>query len=443
MLSAYFDAFSGVSGDMTIGAFLDLGLPLGILEEGLAPLGLEGYRLETGIRVRSGITACKFTVLVDGDDEHRHHPHPGGHGGAHAHATEPHSAPGNRTRRAPHAHRAYADIRALLAGAQLRPGVRDRAQRIFRALAVAEGRIHGVPPDEVGFHEVGAIDAIVDVVGAAIGFEHFGVQEVFVSPLPLGSGFARSQHGVIPVPPPATIELLRGFPVRPEDGAIELVTPTGAAILAALATPGPPPVLRPSAIGYGAGDRELADRPNLLRLILGERAAAPSRLEPRRSAQPGSLPLEDQMVVLEANIDDMNPELYEAAIEALFAGGARDVTLSPLMMKKGRPGTLLQVICSPEDRDRLGCLVLAETSTIGVRSYPVSRLTLPRARRTVHTEYGAIAIKDVTLPDGSVRSTPEYDDCRRAARERGAAPWRVYLAAQLAAHAEPTKGEGD
>jgi uncharacterized protein (TIGR00299 family) protein len=302
---------------------------------------------------------------------------------------------------------------------------------VFRVLADAEGRIHGTPADDVAFHEVGAIDAIVDVVGAALCLEHFAVDELLVSPLPLGSGFARARHGVIPVPAPATIELLTGFAVRPEDGATELVTPTGAAIVAALATPGHAGDIVPRAVGYGAGDRELADRPNLLRVILGERAATTGR------AAATTHLMHQEMIVLETNVDDMNPQFFEAAVDALFAAGARDVTLAPLLMKKGRPGTLLQVIAAPEQREVLAAVMLRETTSIGVRSHAVERLVLPRMEGSVQTRFGTVRIKVVTLPDGTRRASPEYDDCRRAARAHGVPVADVFAAAQSAVLIEP------
>ncbi len=435
MTLAYLDAFSGISGDMTIGAFLDLGMPIALLEAGLAPLGVDGFRLETSARVRSGIHATKFTVVLGEEEpqpfardahaardaDHAARPHATHHHGAHQHE---HAAHG------PHRH--YRDIRALLERAALPARVRERAQRVFRALAVAEGKIHGVAPDEVAFHEVGAVDAIVDVVGTALCLEHFGVDELLVSPLPLGSGFARSQHGVIPVPPPATMELLRGFPVRLEDGTCELVTPTGAAIVAALARPAGATEIVPRAVGYGAGERELADRPNLLRVILGEPASPP----PGAAALDASTLLHDEMVVLEANVDDMNPELYDAAVDALFRAGARDVTLAPLAMKKGRPGTLLQVIAPPDLRARIAAVMLRETTTIGVRSHAVQRLLLPREETSVATAWGAVRVKVVTLPDGARRATPEYDDCKRVATAHDVPAGRVYAAAQAAALVE-------
>lgn len=399
MRIAYFDAFSGVSGDMTIGAFLDLGMPLSVLEEGLAPLGLEGVRLELGHRVRSGIRATKFSVYAPELEEEHHHDEHGHHHHHHHH----------------HAHRSYRDIRELLAKSSLTPSVRERAEKIFHALAVAEARIHAMPVDDVGFHEVGAIDAIVDIVGASICLEHFGVERVHASPLPMGSGMTRSQHGVIPVPAPATVEILRGFPTRLEDGAAELVTPTGAAIVAALATPGAPPTLAPIGTGWGAGDKEMPDRPNLLRVILADSVENLSASAPAAGAD-----LEhDEMIVLEANVDDMNPELFEAATEALFEAGARDVSLSPMTMKNGRPATLIRVIGEPDSREALGRLLLRETSTIGVRTYPVSRMMLPRQMRTVQTRFGAITVKVVQVPGAGDRISPEYRDCHQAAREHG------------------------
>ncbi len=433
MRIAYFDAFSGISGDMTIGAFLDLGMPLSVLEEGLAPLELEGVTLEVGHRIRSGIRATKFTVHGPGIDEHPEghghaHEHPEGHGHAHEHPEgHGHAHPEGRGHAhehpAGHGHRPYREIRELLDQSRLRDGVRERAQRVFRALAIAEARIHACPVDDVGFHEVGALDAIVDIVGAAICLEHFCVDRIHVCPLPLGSGMTRSQHGVIPVPAPATVEILRGFATRLEDGTAELVTPTGAAIVAALARPERPPAFAPLGSGYGAGARELPDRPNLLRVILGEPLAHVAR----PASDAGVAGLEhDEMVVLEANVDDMNPEFFEPVMDALFAAGARDVSLSPLTMKRGRPGTLVRAIVAPDQAERLSLVLLRESSTIGVRRHPVSRVLLPRRTRTVSTRFGAIDVKVVSLPDGAERTTPEYADCRRAAREHDVPVAEVY-----------------
>jgi uncharacterized protein (TIGR00299 family) protein len=440
---AYFDTFSGISGDMTIGAFLDLGVPLSVLEEGLAPLGLDEVTLDVGFRIRSGIRATKFGVTVATASGHDHDHGPADHDHGHDHPHADHDHPHKDAHGHPHdhghhgdarghphdhghhgggaGHRPYREIRDLLARSGLRPGVRARAEKVFHALAIAEARIHAMSVEDVEFHEVGSADALVDIVGTALCLDHLGIERIYASPLPLGSGRTRSQHGVIPVPAPATVELLRGFPSRMEDGAAELVTPTGAAIIAALAEPGRPPTLSPIASGWGAGERELADRPNLLRIILAEVADPP----PAPAHGGGDLE-HDEMIVLEANVDDMNPEWFEPASEALFEAGARDVSLSPLVMKKGRPGTLLRVIASPDEESRLTQTILRETSTIGVRSHRVVRAILPRRSVTVPTRYGNIPVKVVALPGGGERRTPEYADCRRAARTHGVPISRVY-----------------
>src|SRR5215470_7266616 len=376
----FFDTFAGISGDMTVGALLALGVELERIRTELAVLPLTGYALRAGDKVVHGIRACKFDVDVDPDP--------------HGHA---------------HAHRAYADIRAMLAGSALAPRVRDLAAAIFARLAEAEGRVHGVAPEAVTFHEVGAVDSIVDVVGTAIGLAALEVDEVYVSALPLGSGTTQSQHGVIPVPAPATVELLRGFPVRIGDGTSELVTPTGAAIVAALARAGAAlPPLAIEAVGYGAGTRTLSDRPNLLRAVLGHAATALGG---------------DELVELATNIDDSSPELYEHVMEQLFAAGARDVWLTSAQMKKNRPGTVLHVLGEASARDALAAVVLRETSAIGLRFHSVQRFILPRAQQTVGTEYGAVRVKIAHAPDGTLN----------IARERGVALKVVYQAAIAAA----------
>ena len=272
-MRAYFDTFSGISGDMTVGALLDLGLPFGELQATIAALGVTGCELAVGHRDHGAIHAVKFDVRLT----------------------------------APQPERPFATIRAMLENSALAAPVRDRALAAFAALAEAEGVIHGVPPEAVHFHEVGGVDAIVDVVGAALGVETLGITAIDVGPLPLGSGVVDSAHGRLPVPAPATVELLRGFAVRPGDGAGEMVTPTGAAILRGFgAVSGAPSALTPTRVGYGAGTRTLADRPNVLRIVLGENASVV------RGAS-------DTMVVLETNIDDMNPELYEHVMARLFA----------------------------------------------------------------------------------------------------------------------------
>jgi hypothetical protein len=279
--------------------------------------------------------------------------------------------------------------------------------------------VHGVPVDAVTFHEVGAIDSIVDIVGTAIGLVALGVEHVYCSTLPLGSGTVRSQHGVIPVPGPATMELLRGFPARIGDGTGEVVTPTGAAIVAALATPGEAaPPMRVEAIGYGAGTRTLPDRPNVLRLLLGQ-AAAPLRA--------------DALVELAATIDDASPELYAHALDAVFAAGARDAWLVPAQMKKQRPGVVLHALADATARAAVAAAILRETTAIGLRWHDVERIVLPRREVSVQTAYGPVRVKIADAPDGTPNVAPEYEDCRRIARERGVALKLVYQAAIAAA----------
>ena len=390
MTVAYFDAFSGISGDMTVGALLSLGLPLDHLREQLALVNLSGYDIRSSKRVVQGIEAIKFDVDVEATHV--------GHGKAHGHRT-------------------FRDIRVLIDESRLDPPIRDTALRIFTRLAEAEGRVHGVAADTVTFHEVGAVDSIVDIVSTAVGVVHFGVERAHVSALPTGSGTVHSQHGPLPVPPPATADLLKGFSVRLGEGAGELVTPTGAAIVATLADPQPPPPLRLTAVGYGAGTRQLEDRPNLLRILLGEIEHALDR---------------DSMVVIETNIDDTNPEIYDFVFERLFAAGARDVSLTPIQMKKTRPAVLLRVIGEAADRDRLAGVILTETSAIGVRTYPVDRLKLRREVVAVTTEYGKVPVKVSHGPGGHPNVAPEYDACALIAREKNVPIKLVYQAAVAA-----------
>lgn len=399
----HLDAFSGISGDMTVGALLDLGADPDHLRERLACLPVHGYALRASRKLVGGIDAVKFDVEEGVTTESEAKPdarHPA-------------------VVASPHHHRSHREIREMIASSKLADEEKEKTLAIFARLADAEAKVHGTTPDEAHFHEVGAIDSIVDIAGTAVALTQLGVERITVSALPLGSGFVRSRHGTIPVPGPATLELLRGFPVRPGDGNGELVTPTGAAILAALATPADPaPPMVIERIGYGAGTKTFADRPNLLRALLGRPATGLGR---------------DEMVLIETNIDDANPEVFDYVMERLFAAGARDVWMAPIQMKKNRPGTLLGALCDPAQRDALACIVLAETTAIGVRFTPVERLTLPREVITVETEYGPVSVKIATAPDGSRRPAPEYEACRAIARERGVALRAVFEAAVLAA----------
>ena len=318
-----------------------------------------------------------------------------------------------------HGHRSFRAVRSMIEQSGLPATVREKAIAIFARLAAAEGKVHGKAPDEVTFHEVGAIDSIIDIVGAAWAVERLGIDELLVPPLPLGSGIIHAQHGPIPVPAPATVELLRGFETRLGDGEGELVTPTGAAIVAALGRPvsGPVPLVI-DRIGYGAGDRELVDRPNLLRVVVGVVARAGRT---------------DSLVVLEANVDDLNPEIWEWVMERLFAEGARDVFLVSTHMKKNRPGILVSVLADPERRDALTAVLFSETSTLGVRVQPVARLSMEREQRTVETRYGSVSVKIGLGANGERNVAPEYDDCRRLAAESGAPLKQIYQEAVRAA----------
>jgi len=400
---AYLDTFSGISGDMTVGALLHLGLPIERLHDAIAALGLDGVEVWADRIERSSIVATKFYVRVHGehpDQPHHHHDH--------------------------HGHRSWVAIRDLLAASALEPAVRDRALAIFTKLAEAEAAVHGVPVERVAFHEVGALDAIVDVVGAALGFTHLGIDAVYSAPLPIGRGLVHAAHGPLPVPGPAVLALLAGWPVLPGDGDGELVTPTGAAIVAALASPGAAPPFRLDAAGYGAGDRTLTDRPNLLRIMVGEPLPATAT---------------DEVVVLEATIDDASPQIFDYVLDRLLAAGARDAFLEPVVMKKSRPGVTLRVLCDPVDRDRLAAIVFAETSTIGLRWSSARRLVLPREEHRVDTPWGSVRVKLAHAPDGTVNVSPEFEDCRALALARQVplkAVQQAALAAALAAGVSPS-----
>ncbi len=368
MKTAYLDAFSGLSGDMIAGAILDCGVEIAELKRALDSMPIRGYRIAARRKIVSGISATKFDVEVLEPQRERH----------------------------------LGEIRAMIDAGDLHDSVKLDANAIFGVLADAEAKIHHTSAEEVRFHEVGAVDSIVDVVASAWGFNQLGVDRILVSPLPMGSGFVRSAHGVIPAPAPATAELMAGFAVRLGDGSSEMVTPTGAAVVKALARPAPVPcAFEIEKVGYGAGTKEFSDRPNVLRVMIGqERQAFAS----------------DEMVEIAANIDDLNPQIYEHLAERLFSAGARDVTITPTFMKKGRPGVTLALIAEAALRERLAGVLFAESSTIGIRFHPVARLKLNREIVKLATRWGEIRVK-VSGPDGGTPVTlaPEYEDCRRAA----------------------------
>ncbi len=380
MKIAYLDCFSGISGDMTLGALLALGFTEAALREGLAGLPIGGYNIEVSAQKHQGIMATGVKVVVE---EHKQ----------------------------PHRH--FSEIRKILSDSSLPQRVRRLAEEIFLRIAQAEASVHGVPVDKVHFHEVGAVDSLVDIIGVALGLDALGIEECFVSSLPLGSGFVRCQHGLLPVPAPATVEILKGMRVKEHPAEMELVTPTGAAIAAVLAGSDHRtlPPLRIHNVGYGAGSRQ-EDYPNLLRILVGEKVRAYD---------------EDKVLVLECQIDDMQPELYPYLMEKLLQAGALDVCFIPMQMKKGRAGILIQVLVEPEERLRIAEIIFMETTTLGIRASRADRIKLNRRPGQIKTPFGPIAIKIVDGPclqGEEVR--PEFEACKQVALEKDVPLRQVY-----------------
>jgi uncharacterized protein (TIGR00299 family) protein len=367
MKLAYGELIGGISGDMFVAALVDLGLPLGKLKSELKKIPTLKFELKDSKKLVHSIRATQFHVICPAND----------------------------------APRSWQQIRELIGRSKLAAEVKDTGLRIFTKLAQAEAKIHGVAVDKVHFHEVGATDSIVDIMAAAIGIRQLGIDTLQFSRIPLGHGVTRSQHGPLPVPGPATLELLKGLPIIGVEVEGETVTPTGAAIIRTLGESfGAQPSMTIEKIGYGTGEKEFPNRPNLFRLIVGE-------TDPRLK--------HEEMLVLETNIDDMNPQYFDHVMDRLFAAGARDVFLAPVQMKKNRLATLLTVICEPTRREQLAAIILQETTSIGVRYYPVNRLILKRETKKIATRFGAVTVKIVEQPDGTQRAAPEYDDLKRIA----------------------------
>lgn len=390
MKIAYLDCFSGISGDMTLGALVDAGLEFKLLQHDLAGLALDEYELYEEKVVKQGITGTKVNVLsLEG-----------------------------------HVHRHLGDIRDIIHRSSLPDEVKERSIQVFVRLAEAEAKVHGTTVDQVHFHEVGAVDAIVDIVGSVIGFWRLGIEKVYASSVHTGTGFVKAAHGVMPVPAPATLELLRGVPVYAQDVRQELVTPTGAAILTTYCQDfGPMPEFKVERVGYGAGEKNL-EIPNMLRLTLGELVS-----KDRNPAH--DLIREDEIRVgsaltLEANIDDMNPEFYEHLFEKLLKAGAMDVYLQNIQMKKNRPATMLTVQIHPNKLEEIRALIFKETTSIGMRVYPITKYMLPYEIRTVDTEYGAARVKFASFEGNVCTWSPEYEDCRKLARESGLSLKTIY-----------------
>ncbi|MGA2076029.1 MAG: nickel pincer cofactor biosynthesis protein LarC [Terriglobia bacterium] len=389
MKQAYLDCFSGISGDMFVGALLDVGLPLEQLVAELKTIPLGLYEFKRTRALRGHLVGTRVEIRVPGKQ------------------------PSRKLR----------DIETLIRDSALSAGVKEQTLKVFGRLAEAEGKLHNMPPEQVHFHEVGAVDAILDIVGTCIGLELLDISHLTCSPLNVGSGCVQAAHGSLPVPAPASLELLKDIPIYSSGVDGELVTPTGAALISSIATGfGPIPPMRVERIGYGAGAREIPGHPNLARLLLGE-STEPVRV---REGAPG-----DEVVsVIEANVDDMSPQLYGFFIDLALAAGALDVTCTPIQMKKDRPGILLSVLCTPEKSDALAQMLFEQTTTIGVRIYEARRKILERELVNIQTPYGAVKVK-VAKRDGKVLNVaPEYEDCQRLATEKCVPLKQVMIAAQ-------------
>ena len=378
MRITYGDLIGGVSGDMFVAALLDLGLPLTKLNAELKKIPTLRFKLQKSYKTIHGIRATQFHVICPPKEPDR----------------------------------SWKQIRRMITRSGLHPEVKEIGLRIFTRLTEAEGKIHGVAPDEVHFHEIGATDSIIDIMAAAIGCHELKSEQFYFSPVPLGRGLTTSRHGILPVPAPATLELLKGIPVQGIEVRSETVTPTGAAIVKTMGKSfGDQPSMIVEKIGYGTGQKEFSERPNLFRLVIGSTDGTRNQ---------------EEMMVLETNIDDMNPEFYDHVLDRLFAAGARDVFLSPIQMKKNRPATLLRVIADLSKQEQLANILFHETSTIGVRYYPVRRIILTRTAQTVKTRFGAVRVKVVQQPDGTKRASPEYDDLKRIASAKKISLQRIH-----------------
>ncbi|MGB7846467.1 MAG: nickel pincer cofactor biosynthesis protein LarC [Candidatus Acidiferrum sp.] len=373
MKAAYFDCFSGISGDMTLGALVDAGCPLDALRSGLQDLQVPGWEISAGKVWKNGMAATHVRVKTEDTQTHR----------------------------------SLSTILGILEKSKLDDNVKQRAAAIFTKLGEAEAAVHNLPLEKIHFHEVGAVDAIVDIVGSCVGFGELGFEKFVCSPLNVGGGTAKMAHGILPVPAPATARLLIGKPTYSSGVQKELVTPTGAAIVATLCDVfGPQPAMKVSAIGYGAGTTDLETQPNVLRIMVGE--ASDKVIDSHGGT----------IRVLEANLDDMNPQIFGYLLDRALVAGALDVFATPIQMKKSRPGTLVTILCKPEDESKFQEMLFAETTTLGVRSHLVDRRALPREFVKVLTRFGEVRLK-ISRSEGRVqRASPEFDDCRKLAEEK-------------------------
>lgn len=379
MKTAYLDCFSGISGNMFLGAMLNAGLPVTELEKALNSLPLTGYSLDVKQVKRGELMGTLFTVILDEEG---------------------------------HEHRGLKEVKQIIHDGELSDRVKRKSIHIFESIAEEEGKIHGLPADRVHFHEVGAVDSIIDIVGTAFGIEFMDIGPVFSSSLPLGSGFVDSEHGRIPIPAPATVALLKGVPVYDSGLRHEMVTPTGAALIKEFASsfgPMPPMILR--AVGYGAGTRVLPDRPNLLRMIIGEDEGGDQV---------------ETVVVLETNLDDTNPEWMGFLMDRLFEAGALDVAFCPVQMKKNRPGVQVQIIGEPRHMNSLMDILIAESTALGVRFRFSQRKVLRRSNVEIDSPWGRMNVKKIARPDGSDYILPEFETCKEIAKEQGLPLKEIY-----------------
>ncbi|MBE0544060.1 MAG: nickel pincer cofactor biosynthesis protein LarC [Verrucomicrobia bacterium] len=462
MKTLYLDIFSGISGDMFIGALIDLGVDAHKLERELAKLKLDGYHLHIGRQERQGIAGVKFDVHLAHEHEHdhdQHHPHhypapehercdggEGCHQHLHEHGGHEHSH-GQHEHEHEHEHhhddsRNFAEIKKLIGKSKLSPWVKKKAVAVFQRIAEAEGKIHGMPPAKVHFHEVGAVDSIVDIVGGCIGLELLGKPRVLAAPVTEGVGWVSCAHGRFPIPAPATLAILgaRGIGVTQCDEPHELVTPTGAALLAELVEEfGPMSGIVAGKIGFGLGTRENKTRPNVLRAVLGRTGVAlvsNSRSSGRSKLETGATPVlrsldweTDRIAVLETNLDDISGEVLGDFVERALAAGALDVFHTPIQMKKNRPGVLLTVLCAEGEADKFSEMILRETSAFGVRRTMAERRKLRREFKTVKTKFGNVSVKLGTLNGETVQAAPEYESCRKLATQKKVSLRQIYAAA--------------
>jgi pyridinium-3,5-bisthiocarboxylic acid mononucleotide nickel chelatase len=381
---AYFDCFSGISGDMCLGALVDAGVPLQKLERELKKIPVTGYLLASRKVSRASLSAIKLDVIEQ-------------------------QKPGRRQTPV----RNLEALIRIIQKSSLPPGIKQKGLEIFTKLFQVEAKVHGIPVQKVHLHELSTVDSIVDIFGTLIGLDMLGIEKVFSSPINLGSGFVETQHGTFPVPAPAVAEILRDVPVYSKGMQHELTTPTGALLMKELVSEfGDIPLMETSFTGIGAGSRNESRWPNVLRVFIGNLLTTDSY-----SDAPG-ISLDESVIVIETNIDDMNPQLFEYVMEELFRTGALDVFLTQILMKKGRPGIKLSVLCRKEQRNPLIAILMKETSTIGVRFHEVKRITLERTVKKVDTEFGRMRVKFSRFGDKIVKATPEYEDCKKIARKR-------------------------